>query len=310
MPTHLTIPVQLLEYAVKQAIQPELKVFLGAKMVSPGYITDKSKEFTNLCDFTGLQRRTVLKHLDHLVRLKWVGYDQKAKRYYIRSWACLRSQDLFYERASVSFREKDMSTFREFVAGVLIGNKLSKQEYYFKKLAQEQDKYKVKSNKKLRKARLAEASKSVTNKGSVTPQDVDANQAIFSRLPGYNGLSNAHIADVLNCKYTNACNLKHDAEKAGYIRTNPKLRIIKALPRPDYSIRSQYRKAFGNDARKLRFSTELVNGVKTCCLLQQLHDEIIPLIPTRSVKYLKMLHKKQLKERRTNQTKFRSIIPS
>ena len=104
MTNQLTIPVQLLEHASKQAILPELKVFLGAKMVSPGFISDKSIVFNNLCSVVGFQRRTVLKHLDHLVRLKWVGYDIKEKRYYIRSWAYFRSKELFIERASVKFR--------------------------------------------------------------------------------------------------------------------------------------------------------------------------------------------------------------
>ena len=299
MPTQLTIPVQLIEHAIKQAIQPEFKVFLGAKMVSPGNITDKSIEFNNLCALVGFQRRTVLKHLDHLVRLNWVGYDRKVKRYYIRSWAYFRSKELFFERASVPFKESDMTTFREFVAGVIIGYSIKKQEYAFKKLTNEEDSYKLKLNKKIRKPRRDKASKSVTNIGSVTSQDNDAIPAISKNLPAYNGFSNARIAGLLNCKYTHACNIKHQAEKAGYLKTNPKLRIVRVLQFPDYSIRRLYNRIYGEDARKLRFSTEKINGVKTTCLVEQLHDEIIPLIPFIRVKYLKMLHKKLLNQHKT-----------
>ena len=299
MTNTLTIPVQLIDLALKQSIQPEFKVFLAAKMVSPGYITDKSTEFNNLCALVGFQRRTVLKHLDHLVKLKWVGYDRKVKRYYIRSWAYFRSKELFFERASVKFRESDMTTFREFVAGVIIGYRIKKQEYAFKKLANEEDSYKLKLNKKIRKPRRGKASKSVTNIGSVTSQDNDAIPAISQNLPVYNGFSNAHIAGLLNCKYTHACNMKHQAERAGYLKTNPKLRIVKALQSPDYSIRLLYNRIYGEDARKLRFSTELIEGVKTTCLVEQLHDEIIPLIPLIRVKYLKMLHKKLLNQRKS-----------
>ena len=301
MPQSLTLPVQLIDLAIKQAMQPELRVFLAAKMVSPGYITDKSSEFNNLCDLAGLQRRTVLKHLDHLVRIKWVGYDVKANRYYIRSWAWFRSQEIFYERASVSFREKDMTTFREFVAGVMIGDRIRKQEYYFKKLAEENNPYKVKARKGRRKPRQGKASKSVTYKRCVTSQDNDACLAVSRRTPAYSGFSNAYIAELLNCKQTNACNLKHGAEKAGYIKTNSRLKIILPLTNgPDYTIRKHYQKAFGDDARKLRFSTEKIKGVKTCCLVQQLHDEIIPLITYRHIKYLKMLRKKQLNQHKSS----------
>ncbi len=296
MTNTLTIPVQLIDLALKQSIQPEFKVFLGAKMVSPDYFNAKSAEFNNLCTLVGFQRRTVLKHLDHLVKLNWVGFDKRVKRYYIRSWTYFRSKELFYERASVSFQESEMTNFRVFVAGVIIGYKIKKQEYAFKQLANETDSYKLKINKKIRKSSRGKASKSVTNNRSVTPQDSDPHPAVSNQVPGYNGFSNARIAGLLYCKYTNACNLKHDAEKAGYLIAIPRLKIIRTLPAPDYSIRHLYNRIYGDDARKLRFSTEFVDGVKTCCLVEQLHDEIIPLIPFRRVRYLKMLHKKKLKE--------------
>jgi hypothetical protein len=295
----LTIPIQLLEQAQREGMMSALKVFIGAKMFSSRNIVDNSNEFKSLCVSVGLQRRTVLKHFDHLIEINWVGYDIKTKKYHIRPWTWFYSQGLFFASSSVRFSESYLAVFPEFVAAAIIGDQIRKMKYYSRKQVEVRDPYLFKVNKKMRKFRQVKEEEPVTITENVTSQTFSPLPDISKSMPQYYGHANRYIATMLNCKYTKACNLKLNAAKAGFLSIIRWKRIIQVLPGPDYYIHSQYKKAFGDDAGKLYFSTEVINGKHTLCLVQDLRDEIIPLLSFVQVNYRAELQKKKLKERKS-----------
>ncbi len=287
---HVYIPVELIQYAISKGIQPEFKVFVAAKMVTPGCFGKKSDHYQNLCDYMGIDSRTADKHIKSLIKMGWVGYNYETHTYFFRSWERLRASELFTHRLSVRFNVKDIPTFRAFMAAAVITWQIEKFKYYCKKSESNPKLYKTKL-KEQQKGRLK---KSVVNKGGTTLPTASASSPASFVFPQYFGFSNKRIASLLNCNYTYACNLKHEAEKAGYIRTNPQRKDIELLTQPDYSIRAQYYKYsnLGDDARKLRFTSIRVQGESKILMFQQLHDEIVPLMETKRIHYFQQLKAK------------------
>jgi hypothetical protein len=102
--------------------------------------------------------------------------------------------------------------------------------------------------------------------------------------PPYYGLSNKGIAASLYCRQTRACELKQQAEQAGYLESKKQFKDIVVLYKPDYNIRKTINANHAELGKRVRFMTKTVNGYTVIKVVQQLHDEIIPNIRFKNVK--------------------------
>jgi len=293
MKKSLQIPVELIQNAVQKGTIPEFKVFIGAKMVSSGAFRAKGPEFFALCRFVGQEPRTINKHLHYLVQHDWLGHKESTQTYYDRSWEHFHYTKRFTSRKSVNFQERDMATFREFITGSLLTWQLEKYKYYCLK----NEKKKKVFNIKLQEQQKGRLIRSVAYKSRATYQDASTAPTADYTFPEYFGFSNHRIAELLNCKYTQACNRKHEAEKAGYIATFQKFMVLEEFLKPDYNVRSWYYKGRGDTAKKYRFTTDIQHGKTVICFVQQLHDEIVSTMTLKRIPYFQN-HKAKVKRAR------------
>ena len=282
----VNIPVELITYIFEHKLVNQFKIFVTSKMVTPGQFTANDSKFKALCLAANLKPRTVLKHLKHLTALGWINHDKANNKYYVRSWAWFRLQKTFTLRSSVCVKISDLNNFQALIAIALITQKIDNQKYYNQKRYKETHKNHRSASRKSRK--------SAVNKGDTASQD----PSISSGLP-YFGYSNGAIAKMLYISQTRACEIKQQAEAAGYISTNPRFKLIREFTEKIPNLKQFCQRAFGDDASKIRISTETRKGIKYYQLLLQLHTEIKPLIKLRRINYLKILKSRQ----------YRSISP-
>lgn len=295
-PKKLVIPVQLIQEVFKLGIIKEFKVLVGAKMLTPGILRWGSSEVIQLSMLVGLKQRTLKKHLDRLVTINWVGYNASTKTYYLRSWTWLRDSGQFFKRASVPICLKDIASFQAFLAGSLIGLSILNMKYacdmYVRNNGNKMDKLEYKQRKRSRKQ-----VESVINDGGMTSQGSTASSPLRNKIPIYFGMSNAGIAKLLCCSYTNACDLKNAAERAGYIKTKPHFSKVIELNEPNFGIRHWCQMSLSEErARRLRHITVKKKGVKQLMLVEQLHDEIHPLLDYHRINYLQKIKQKRKKK--------------
>jgi len=133
--------------------------------------------------------------------------------------------------------------------------------------------------------------KSAINKSHVAPQDLSLSSKATNRTPAYYGVGVHKIAKLLFCSPTRACELKHEAEKAGFIKTKKKYKEICRFPNADYWRRDAYKAAYPESGNALRFKTGTRHKKKFVLMVEQLHDEIKPRVPFKRVRKLRHLSK-------------------
>jgi len=310
MKRQLQIPVELAQYVLQKDKVPEFKVLVAAKYITPGSFSKRSYYYKQICEYVGYDSRTVIKHLRHLVELGWIGIDYMKQKYYVRSWDWFYDQQIFSDRRAARFSYEDMDNFRAFLAGTVINNKVIKHIHWCNS-----QKRKLSKSEKLHLMvlRKRKPRKSVVSKnGCTTLQDQsDPSSSIRFVEPDYFGLSNYGISKLLSCSESNARNLKHEAEAAGYLKTNGKFAEFLTLGKSNYQVRNElYRVEDYSFVKKLRFTSVKKNGQKIVSLVQQLHDEIIPLIEFSQIKYPKRISQKSNKNKKSFMAGQLSILQS
>lgn len=295
MPNQTWIPVELAHQVKLDGIVPEFKVFVAAKLSTPGCFSRNSFHFDRLCLYSGYQPRVVLKHLNQLVRKGWVGIDGSKKMYYIRSWEWFYDQDLITNRRSVLYKAADVKTFNAFLVGSVVCNHVKKHEDYCRAIEKSYTSREKRLNNLERKRKPGKSV--VINRRSTTSHDQSVSStALFSR-PQYFGFSNKGIASLLGCSETHARDLKHKAEQSGYLQTFPRLNEFMTLGAPDFLMRNSLYNGKDSDfVKRLRHTTEKRKGKKVVLLVQQLHDEIKPLMTFRQINYKKRIELKRSKQ--------------
>jgi len=309
MKRRIKIPVELAKYVLNKGIVPEFKVLIAAKYISPGHFLRKSTKFVQLCEFTGFGERTVVKHLNHLVRLGWLGIESEKQKYYVRSWNWFYEKEIFSTRRTALFCEEDMVNFRAFLAGSVINDKVLKHIHW----CEVQKRKLIKSEQRILKyERKRKPRKSVvSNKGCTTFQDQSVPSPSNSfKEPDYYGLSNKGIAELIGSSETYARKLKHEAEEAGYLETNGRFYEYMRIGKPNFGIRNElYRCEEISFVKKLRYNTIRRNGRKIVLLVQQLHDEIIPMTEFSQINYEKRIRQHAQRNRKTIAQSKNIIIP-
>ncbi|MEP7376827.1 MAG: hypothetical protein ABI675_25740 [Chitinophagaceae bacterium] len=208
-------------------------------------------------------KRTIRTYINELLKLNWMGHNPLSGYYFIRSFDFIRKAQQFKGRKAAIFDYREILSLADgFLPGALICEQIKAQQYFWE-VSQK------------RQVRSATKKLGVANQGlpvSDTPR------------PPYYGLSNKTISTLLFCKMTRACELKQQAESAGYLTTRKHFKEIVMLPMPDFRIREVIKTNYPELGKRIRFRTRRVNRQTVIQVVQQLHDEILPRIEFKNVK--------------------------
>lgn len=266
----LLIPIELLEHTAKHQLYKPCLLYIYLKCHSSGKVKSTDPIFHLIKTLPGFEdRRTLTKHLKTLLDLNWIGYNAKSSIYFIRNFKSIQTQYGITSRKSVLFLSEYINNFRPFVSGALISAKI----------------YGVKFSYEVARVRRLNTA---LNKKDGAKQCYSYDR----KAPEYYGLSNKGIAKLLNSSQTVACEQKTATEKAGFILTKGKFKVLLEFTSVDRAIRSQLEELKPEFKGRLRFKK---NGSKIQLLIQ-LHDEIIPQLKMKSRKKIArenfLLHKK------------------
>lgn len=255
----LIVPFQISEFVYQNRLTKPfsiflyLKLFAGDKVSASDEVFDKLRTALNMAD---CKNRTFRKHLQKLLDLNWIGFNPKSGIYHIRSFDHIRAVNDFKSRRGTKVFLKDILQMQIYLVGVLICNKINDQIYHWEKIK--------------RRPRTAAVNRDAANQSKAF---------VHPTQPKYFGLSNLKLAALLGCSYTRACVLKMEAAAAGYLNSSHRYLDIVILTEADYNLRpslSTYNPAF---AKRLKFWPQITkDGKRIVKVVQQLHDQIVPLI--------------------------------
>ncbi len=255
----LNIPLSVIKYVSEAGIRKAFASYLHLKFLFSGKVHSRDLFQSSTLRVMGIKdSRTFNKYISQLLDHQFLVYNQKSGYYFIRGFERLRIIHGLKDKTSVIFYYNFITSIQSFIDTALIGQLIRNQEYYW-----------VKGRRKFRRA--AYTMKDNAN----TLVKVDQ-----STKPPYFGLSNSTIAKNLNCSLSQACKKKHKAEALGMLKTKGHFKLYTTLPKADYRVRSQIYTSHPKLINRLRFSTNKNpdTGLGEIQLLQQLHDEITPLI--------------------------------
>jgi len=258
------IPVQLLEYVQENKLVKAFAVFMYLKCMSGGKMRNTQDAFIAMPEVIGIKdTRTINKHLKTLLKLNWIGFNTATDDYFVRGIGYIRKQHGFKQRKAATFHFKDIQKMQAFVAGSIISSNIKAQQYFFE-VAQ--------------RGRL----KSATMNQGVAKQDRSLTSTATIQKPAYYGLGIYSMAKILFCKPTRACELKQEAEAAGFIKAQNKFREIATFEKSDTTIRGKM--AYAEDVKRIRFKKIRRNKKNMVAMLEQLHDEIKPKVDFKKIK--------------------------
>jgi hypothetical protein len=249
---------------VRRKISKAFQLFIYLKCHSSGKVHQDSDLFESVYRQLGIRdRRTINKYLETLLDLNWIGFNLGSGYYFIRSFDYIRKTHQFKRRTAAIFDYRQIQSLANaFLPGALICEQIKAQQYYW-------------DVSRRRQVKLATYQLGVANQ-SLPTSDIS--------LPPYYGLSNSRIANILSCKMTRACELKQQAEVAGYLATKEKFEEITSLYKPDFTIRKTILANHPELGKRVRFRTRCINRQTVIQVLRQMHDEIIPGIDFRNIK--------------------------
>lgn len=268
--SYVQVPVELLSYVQEHKLVKTFTVFLYLKCMAVGKVRNTDEAFKQMPCMLGIKdRRTMHKHIQRLLGLNWIGFNEATGDYFIRGTEFIWKQHCFKIKTAATFYFKHIRKVQAFIAGSIISHNV-KQQQYFREVVQ------------TGKVKPAITKRHVAKQGRPQPAKTT------DRKAAYYGLGVHRIATLLFCCPSRACKLKHDAEKAGFIKTKKRYNELGVLPVADYWYRDAYKRAYPENGKALRFRSAVRNNRRVVLVLEQLHDEVRPLVPFKRVKKLRL----------------------
>ncbi|HSZ32004.1 MAG TPA: hypothetical protein VK772_01770 [Puia sp.] len=203
-----------------------------------------------LCKAIGIKTNKTIKKLQKkLIEINWVSYNTNSGYYFVKSFNRLQLMLDLKKRRAVKMNYGDLGNFKAFATGALVSINIKHQ------------KYASFLNKKKRK-RFASHKADEARTNLFRPFGED-----------YFGISNKKIGRLIGYGQTQGCNLKNQAEKAGYIITKEKFRLLTKLNKPDMGVMRGLKISLGPRANRIKCfkrnkeSTEIL-------VVYQMYDEI------------------------------------
>ncbi len=268
----LNIPIEVMTYVFTKDIRKPFRLFIYLKAFSSGKLHKDSDEFRQAMEILEIRDiRTFNKYIDALLRENWIGYNPDSGIIFIRSFRFIRQQHSFLKHRMVQFHfDGDIIDFDAFMFASIIGDHVMRHKDY-----REIEKRKV--------------GRTATKKRGVARHILPP-----SSLPDYFGLSVVSMGKMLGLSQTRAHELKVRAEKFGYLKCNNKFREIAILDKPNKGIKRSIAIGDPELAKKVRFGTKTIGKEKVIVVLEQLYDEVVPLVDYKSHRLKKKFAKKFL----------------
>ena len=258
------IPLELLNYVQEQGLISAFKLYMYMKCMTSGKILQHHPVTRYMGEYLGIKdKRTVNKHLEALRALNWVGYNPESEIYFIRSFTSIRKKHGFKKRTAATFHFEDLNKMQGFIAGALITNNIKAQKF-------------CRGVENREGERFAAINKGVANQDHIP---ISAKP-----LKPYFGIGVYKIAELLSCKHTRAGELKHEAAKAGFIKTRKKFRELYVFTKANTCWKAGFEYAYPEQAKKIKFRRVIRKGKVVVVMFEQLHDEIIPMMDFKRIK--------------------------
>jgi hypothetical protein len=245
----LFVPIQLVQLVHTRKLHKALGIYLLMKASCDGHMVLTPGHRLSIMHALRLKTvRSFEKHLQKLVELNWVGYDDISRTYYVRSFKSLRKTYSFYQYRAVPFSiSKDSATITEFVKAAIICNDIVRRQ-------------------RARKAKIIkEAGRSACKKERAVQELI-----ALKRITPYCGLSNELMGKLLGVSKSQADRLKKRMEDIGYLKANAKYRQVCQFHKPDYLFLKHL-------PANRRYSLEIITQAETRTykVMERTYDELI-----------------------------------
>jgi hypothetical protein len=266
----INIPVGIIDFVHKNKMAKPFQLFLYLKCHSSGKVHENSSLFHSVSDALDIKdARTIRVYIAKLCSFNWIGYNPKSGYYFIRGFDAIRKKHNIKSRKAAIFDYTQiMHLATAFLPGAAICSNIKAQQFFWEVSPRRQVKF-------------------ATKNLGVAKQNFPASDT----APKYYGLSNKGIAALLHCEQTRACELKQQAEQAGYLKSKVKFEEMMLLSKPDYHIRGNIKAGHPELGNRIRFKTKTVKGEKMVVVMQQMHNEIIPHIQFKNIKRFNKIRK-------------------
>lgn len=259
----ILLPVEVVKFVVLNKLEKPFSIFLFLKFYSSGkiHVTSDlllcSKEVLGISD-----KRTIAKHFNRLIALKWISFSPKSGYYFIRSLANMPISNLKRSKQASVLYHYNLKDIDAFLVSTILCEAIRGQKFFWE----------VALKRKLKPV--------VTNRNATSPAKAYARNS----PPEYYGLGLTKISQLLGCKKTRASELRKKASDAGFIEVKPHFTELALIGRPDFQLRMYLEEVNPSLYGRIRIKPTIKNGVKVIAVLQQKHDEIRPKISFRHIK--------------------------
>jgi hypothetical protein len=255
--SQLTIPVDLLEHAIKNNLVKALSIYIYFKCASDGIVNECSETFQKMSAYLGVKSpKTIQRHLRRLRHLNWIGYDGTAHKFYIRGIPYVFRISGLQSGQAIVFDFSWIGNFKEFVDAALVARQINKIKYRM---------WKEKSEPAT-KIRQNQFCKSLVAKQG----------SLFSLLEGldYTGVSLRTMASLFNCSKSNAVKRKKAAISANFLSFTKKWKHLRLLDKPDYYLRKNVYDNYPQLIGRIRFRWVSIMQKKTRKLVRKIDVSI------------------------------------
>lgn len=93
----IIVPIQMIEFVYIEKKSKEFRLYLQLKISCDGKINLTSKDLNKLAQELNYCRKTLIRQLNYLVSINWIGYDPITYDYFIRGFDSIRKCHKFHK---------------------------------------------------------------------------------------------------------------------------------------------------------------------------------------------------------------------
>jgi hypothetical protein len=259
----ILLPVEIVKYVVKNKLEKPFHVFLFLKFYSSGKVRVSSELLLSAKEILGMSdKRTIIKHFNKLISLKWISFSPKSGYYFIRSLSGMPIPNQIKSKQASVLYNYNLKNIDAFLVGTILCEAVRGQKFFWE----------VALKRRLKPV--------VTNRNATNPAKAYARNS----PPEYYGLGLTKISKLLGCKKTRASELRKKASDAGFIEVRHHFQELILLDKPDFRLQTYLKEVNPSLYCKIRIRSMIKNGVKVIAVLMQKHDEIRPKIAFKHIK--------------------------
>ena len=127
--SYFSIPIELAYWAITNKKSRTVQVYIALKSLCDGKLTVDIELQKGIAALIGIKsRQTIRSHINLLLDYNWIGYNEKSKNYFIRSWGFVMSNLGFRRQILIRFDIVDLRNLKELFIGAIIADLIKKQK--------------------------------------------------------------------------------------------------------------------------------------------------------------------------------------